>query len=127
MTLGNNDLMNILHFELPATKISVFINNQCIKENLYKLFFSSLLDCLDSIFQAFLVTWSVSEAGSKYIQKRSSSEKLPKIMRKISYARALLNISVTSFFMEIYAAFQSSSFEELRTAASVIWSVLNTY
>ena len=48
-------------------------------------------------------------------------------MRKISYARALLNISVTSFFMEIYAAFQSSSFEELRNAASVIWSVLNTY
>ena len=59
--------MNISHFALPAAKISVFINNQCIKENLYKLFFSSLLDCLDSIFQAFLVTWSVSEAGSKYI------------------------------------------------------------
>ena len=72
------------------------------------MFFPSFLDCLDSIFHALLVIWSFSEASSKYIQKKSSSEKLPKSIRKITYDRVLPNISVTGLFTEFYAAFQNS-------------------
>ena len=60
-------------FALSAAKITFFITNQCIKKNVYKLFFS-FLDCLDYIFQAILFIWTISEVASRYVQKKSSSE-----------------------------------------------------
>ena len=63
-------------FAVSAAKIRVGITNQCT------IYIKSMY-----ISQALLVTWTISEAGSRYVQKRSCSEKLHIIIRKISYDR----------------------------------------